>query len=228
MIRKILCAFSFVMLLASCTGEKFVTVERPMKAEFGQDVPDPVKMSVVYLDICGQAVTADQVTASVSDAELVLISADAQIEGLPATEWIAANCAKWGHEVHYTVGGCIGSSSRSDAYFEKTVLATCDCLTAEAGGYSFLIGNIADDDRQALISKTIQGGISDSWIVIQPTRSSFLPAYTFTDCFAAQEGVQDGDGKVRDTYVYASQGVWSLMSHISASPLRFTVNVEQK
>ena len=228
MIRKILCAFSFVMLLASCTGEKFVTVERPMKAEFGQDVPEPAKISVAYLDLCGETVSADQVAASVSGAELVLIAADAEIGGVPAGEWFASNCAAWRHVVHYAVGGYLGSSSRPDAYFERMDLNTCGCLVAEAGGYSFLIGNISDEDRQSMISKTIQGGISDSWIVIQPVRSSFLTDYTFTDCFAAQEGVQDGDGKVRDTYVYASQGVWSHMSYIASSPVKFTVNIEQK
>lgn len=228
MIRKILCAFSFVMLLASCTGEKFVTVERPMKAEFGQDMPEAVKMSVVYIDLCGQEVVADQVAASVSGADLVLISADAHIEGVSAADWLAANCAKWGHDVRYSVDGYMGTSSRSDAYFEKTALSTCDCLTAEAGGFSFLIGNIADDDRASVISKTIQGNVSDSWIVIQPTKSSFLADYTFTDCFAAQSGVHDGEENQRDTYVYASQGVWSHMSYIASSPVKFTVNIEQK
>jgi hypothetical protein len=226
--RMILSAFAFVMLFASCTGEKFVTMERPIKAEFGQDMPDAEKISVAYLDLCGQVVSADQVAASVSGAELVLIAADALVDGTPASEWLAANCAAWGHDVYYAVGGCMGSSSRSDAYFEKMALSTCDCLTAEAGGFSFLIGNIADDDRASVISKTIQGNVSDSWIVIQPTKSSFLADYTFTDCFAAQTGMQDGEEQERDAYVYASQGVWSHMSYIASSPVKFTVNIEQK
>ena len=228
MVRKIVFAFAFVMLLVSCSGEKYVTMERPLKAEFGQDVPESAKISVVYLDLCGQTVTADEVAASVSGADLALINADVQIGGVSAGEWLVANSSKWGHDVVYSVGGCLGSSSLSDAYFEKTSLVSGNCLTAEAGGYSFLIGNVADEDRESLISKTIQGGISDSWIVIQPTKTTFLTDYTFTDCFAAQAGVQDAEGQVRDTYVYASQGTWSHMSYIEKDPVRFTVNIEQK
>lgn len=226
--RKMFIAFVSIMLLVSCTGEKYVTVERPMKAEFGQDVPEGAKMSVVYLDLCGQSVNVDEVAASVSGAELALIYADSEIDGVAAGEWLAANCAKWGHETLYSAGGCLGSSSRPEAYFERIGLVSGDYLTAEAGGYSFLIGNIAEEDRVALISKTIQGGISDKWIVIQPTRTTFLTDYTFTDCFAAQSGVQDSEGQVRDAYVYASQGTWSHMSYVEAAPVRFTVNIEQE
>ena len=228
MVRKIFWTIAFVLFIASCSNEKYVTKERPITAEFGQDASDAEKVSVVYLDLCGKTVVADEVASVVAGAELVLISADAQIGGLSAGEWLSANRTEWGHEVSYAVDGYIGSSSRPDAYFERMELVSGDCLVAEAGGYSFVIGDIADEDCQALISQTIQGGVSDSWIVIQQDRSTFLIDYTFTDCFAAQSGVQDDGTAQRQVYVYASQGVWSRMSYVTPDPVKFTVNIKQK
>lgn len=224
--RKIIIAIASVLFLVSCTGEKYVTVERPLRAEFGQDALQPSQMSVVYLDLCGKTVSADEIATSLTGSQLVLISADAQIEGVDAGEWIKSNCSKWGHNISYAVGGYVGSSSREDAYFERMELVSGNFLVAEAGGYSFLIGNIADEDKDMLISQTIQSEVVDSWIIIQPSRSTFLPDYTFTDCFAAQNGVQDNE--VRQIYVYASQGVWTHMSYIVSDPLKFTVNIQQK
>jgi hypothetical protein len=226
--RKLISAMALMLFIVACSGEKLVTMERPIKAEFGQDVPESGKMSVVYLDLCGKTVSTDEVVAALSGSQMALISADAQIGGLNAGEWILANRSKWGHDVSYSVGGYLGSSSRSDAYFEKFEVPSGDYITAEAGGYSFLIGNVGDEDKEKVISGTIQGGISTSWIIILPRRTDFLNDYTFTDCFAAQNGIPDSEDVVRETYVYASQGVWTDMSYIESEPVKFTVNIEQK
>lgn len=222
--------FSAVAILASCTIEKTMTAERPMAAEFGQDVPDYENFSVAYLDLRDtDAVSSDVIqTLKSLSADLVLVATDGTLEGTPADSWIAGNCGEWNHDVYYSVGGLIGSSSMSDAYFEKMELVSGNCLLSQCGGRSFVTGNLDVSDKDAFVTATLQSNTGDSWIVILAEKTDFLKDYTFTDCLAAQNGHQDEDGLVRDTYVYASQGTWSHMSHIDTDPIMFKVNKEQR
>ena len=229
--KKIFIALlSAVAVFASCTIEKTMTAERPMKAEFGQDVPDYEKFSVAYLDLRGVAAVSSEVILTLKSlsADLVLVATDGTVEGTPSGSWIAANCSEWNHAAYYSVGGFVGSSSMPDAYFEKMELVSGNCLLSQCGGRSFVTGNLDVSDKDAFVTATLQSNTGDSWIVILAEKTDFLTDYTFTDCLAAQNGHQDEDGLVRGTYVYASQGTWSQMSHIDTDPIMFTINKEQK
>ena len=229
--KKIFIAlFSAVAVLASCTIEKTMTAERPMKAEFGQDMPEYESFSVAYLDFRGTDAVSSDVIQTIKNlsADLVLVATDGTVEGVPSADWISAHCGEWNHGTCYSVGGVVGSSSMPDAYFEKMELVSGSCLLAQTGGRSFLTGELDASDKDAFVAATLQGNVGDSWIVILADKADFLSDYTFTDCLAAQSGHQDEEGLVRDTYVYASQGTWSHMSHIDTDPIMFTVNKEQR
>ena len=221
---------SAVAVFASCTIEKTMTAERPMKAEFGQDVPDYENFSVAYLDFRGtDAVSSDVIqTLKSLSADLVLVVTDGTLDGTPSGSWIATHCGEWNHGTYYSVGGFVGSSSMPDVYFEKMELVSGSCLLSQCCGRSFVTGNLDASDKDAFVAATLHGNAGNSWIVILADKTDFLSDYTFTDCLAAQSGHQDEDGLVRDTYVYASQGTWSQMSHIDTDPIMFKVNKEQR
>lgn len=220
------------VLLVSCSKEKEITIDHPVSAEFGQDMPAPSVMSVLYLDTRGKANTGDEIKAAAVAAqpELFLVAGDGTIDGMAAAEWIAGNCEAWGHEVTYAADGCMGSSSREDIYFEamEALPSGRRNLLAETGGYAFVIGDVTEDDSRRLADMIVHGTLKRSWIIILPQRCGILSDYTFTDCLVAQSGQHEEEGAVRDLFIYASQGVWSNMSAITTNPVSFTVNIGQE
>jgi hypothetical protein len=228
--RKLIFTLFVIAFAASCSQEKFVTVDHSVKAEFGQDMPEGSMMSVVCLDARGGTMTSSQIIANLKDlsSSLVFILCDAEVDGVPAGKWLKDNCSEWGHMVSYAVDGFMGSSSMDNAYFEALSLPSGDKLLAEAADYSFVFGNVQESDKKDFATETIHDGTNSRWIVLSPSKSDFLTEYTFTDCLSAQNGATEDDSAQHQMYVYAYQGVWSRMSYIYESPLSFGVNVEQE
>ena len=226
--RKLFTAIAVVFFLVSCAKEKEVTVDHSMKVEFGHDMPQGESLSVTYLDFRGREVISDEIIEAIGSvpSDLVLISCDGSVGSQDASEWLAANCSDWGHDVFYCVDGHMGSSSYANAYFEAVELSSGKNLVAQVGGCSFMTGDVPSSGKE-IIENTIQNGQTGPWVLILPQKSDLLTDYTFTDCFAAQEGVAD-EGVIRGHYVYASDGMWSRMSYIEEEPLGFSVNVEQE
>lgn len=228
--KKLIFTLLVAALAVSCSQEKYVTMDHPVDAEFGQDMPEGAKMSVICLDARGGAMTSSQIVSALSEASssVAFVLSDSQIDGVPAGQWFEANCSSWGHDVSYSAGGCLGSSSYRNSYFEAMTLPSGDMLLAEAGGYSFVFGQMSESDLEEFTERTIHAESTSDWIVVTPSESAFLCDYTFTDCFEAQNGAAEAEGRHHQMYVYAYQGVWSRMSYIYESPLSFSVNVEQE
>lgn len=228
--KKLIYTLFVIAFAASCSQEKLVTVDHPLKAEFGQDKPEGSKMSVVCLDARGGAMTSSQIITRLSSISpsLVFMLSDAEIDGTPAGKWLQDNCSKWGHEVSYAADGHLGSSSVENTYFEALSLPSGDKLLAEVAEYSFVLCQLQESDKMDFVAETIHSGAGRHWIVLSPSESDFLPDYTFTDCFAAQSGAAEGESLHHQIYVYAFQGVWSRMSYIYEDPLSFSVNIEQE
>ena len=209
---------SSLLLLTSCSKEKEVTIKHPMSVEFGEDAPQDGTISVAFLDFRGTSATTEEITRTVetSVADLLLVACDQVVNARPVS-----------HETYYNVGGLMGSSSIDNVYFEALSLPSGDKLVVEAGGFSFVIGDLTQEDGQELIESTVRNGNSSSWIMILAHAYRLLTDYTFTDCLAAQSGFP-GNDVVRNCYVYASQGVWNRMSFIEENPMRFSVNIEQE
>lgn len=228
--KKLIFTLLVAALAVSCSQEKYVTMDHPVDAEFGQDMPEGAKMSVICLDAREGAMTSSQIISELKEASssVAFVLCDSQIDGVSARQWLDANCKSWGHDMTYSAGGCIGSSSYENSYFEAISLSSGDVLLAEAGGYSFVFGQISESDLKEFTDRTIHSGADSEWIVLTPSESPFLCDYTFTDCFEAQNGAAEAEGRHHQMYVYAYQGVWSRMSYIYESPLSFSVNVEQE
>ena len=209
---------SSLLLLTSCSKEKEVTIKHPMSVEFGEDAPQDGTISVAFLDFRGTSATTEEITRTVeaSVADLLLVACDQAVNARPVS-----------HETYYNVEGLMGSSSVDNVYFEALSLPSGNKLVAEAGGCSFVIGDLTQEDGPELIESTLRSGSSSAWVMVLAHEYDFLADYTFTDCLAAQSGLP-GDDIVRDCYVYASQGVWNRMSFIEENPVRFSVNIEQE